>query len=405
MNEVFRSCLGGRNGLLHLGTNTGSISESKTAPPPATATRSRPVTWEILESPEGWRDETLRRCWSRLVEERGDPFAVHQSPIWFDHLEASRFGLGCSVAVARTDSGEIVGIAPLYLDHHPIVLHSVRRIRLRTRPLKILSIAGGQPTVALEGISYSGLVSRLIEANPSLEGISLHGVPVGSDFHAYVTRSIEITKRFFVCQRAGLEQIQTIPLPETYQAFLDRYDSKRRYNIRRQIRTLREFTEGRLEFRRITAPEDVQFFLEARSTMGRVRASVPQGEPNRIEPTELARLQDQAVRGLLRCYLLLDGDRPLASILGCQYGGVYMLGETRYNPAYEKHSPGTSLFHLAIEDLLSNNDMKPKLVSLGYGGPHASYETMNRKLRRLKILDSPVIFFFARGWIRTISPV
>src|SRR5205085_12301169 len=137
-----------------------------------------------------------------------------------------------------------------------------------------------------------------------------------------------ITGRFFVFTWPGLDHIHTIPLPATFEAFLAKYDAKKRYNLRRQLRLLRERTRGSLEFRRITAPGDVPLFLDAEAALTGDGSSSRYSESDGLEAMELDRLRDQAARGLLRSYLLLDGDRPIASILGMQRGDIYFIGKT-----------------------------------------------------------------------------
>jgi hypothetical protein len=79
----------------------------------------------------------------------------------------------------------------------------------------------------------------------------------------------------------------------------------------------------------------------------------------------LARHCDIAERGLLRCYLLRAGDRPIACIHGKQHRAIYVVDYTFYHPDYEKFSPGTTALHLAIEDLLVHRPARS--INLGYG--------------------------------------
>ena len=81
------------------------------------------------------------------------------------------------------------------------------------------------------------------------------------------------------------DRISVIPLAASYTEFLSRYGSKKRYNLRRQLRLLREQMDGTLELRVIRSGPDLPEFLDSlRSLFGwdvESRAKTPRspGEP------------------------------------------------------------------------------------------------------------------------------
>jgi hypothetical protein len=86
-----------------------------------------------------------------------------------------------------------------------------------------------------------------------------------------------------------------------------------------------------------------------------------------------------AVRGLLRCYLLLCHGVCVACIGGIQVGRTYYLDSSMYHPRYARFSPGTVMLQLVVEDLIRYRPAT--LINFGYGNPCYSHSATNVRLR------------------------
>ena len=58
-----------------------------------------------------------------------------------------------------------------------------------------------------------------------------------------------------------------------------------------------------------------------------------------------------ADHGWFRSYLLFCGETPCAFLGGYQWKGRYYIDEIGFDPAFTKHSPGTVLQMMAIQDM------------------------------------------------------
>jgi hypothetical protein len=174
-------------------------------------------------------------------------------------------------------------------------------------------------------------------------------------------------------------------LPPTFEEYLARYPAKKRYNLRRQARLLREQGEGRLDLHRIESPDRVPFLLEAEAWMRPLpsRARVPGAglAGGTWRPEEVL---DLAGRGLLRGYVLMCGDDPVGVIKGVQYGRTYSVMDTVYREDHAALSPGTTALFLAIEDLLQNRPVET--IDFGFGKPRQRLHPCNVTLEMVSVL-------------------
>jgi CelD/BcsL family acetyltransferase involved in cellulose biosynthesis len=140
-------------------------------------------------------------------------------------------------------------------------------------------------------------------------------------------------------------------LPASLDEFLKRRSKKHRYWLRRIIRVFEDEHKGKVEYKIVTKPEQLDEFCAAAET---VAASTYQrglgvGFANTEETRR--RLQLAAEKGWLRAYLICVDGKPLAFWGGRLYNSVMYLEWTGYNPAYRKFELGTVLFLKMIEDL------------------------------------------------------
>ena len=88
--------------------------------------------------------------------------------------------------------------------------------------------------------------------------------------------------------------------------------------------------------------------------------------------------------------MLLGGSRPVAGIYGERFGKTYMLGATLHDPAYDAFSPGTTLFHLVVEDLIK--DKRVASINLGYGYSRYGHRTTSM------VLDYASFWLYPKTW-------
>jgi len=87
-------------------------------------------------------------------------------------------------------------------------------------------------------------------------------VPTDSFLWDYLRRSPVLRERFLWHAPAGVRPFHALELPDSYDKYLDRFGKKKRYNLKRQVRLLREHGGG-LTLERVEAPEQTADFADA----------------------------------------------------------------------------------------------------------------------------------------------
>ncbi len=340
--------------------------------------------WEFLSSPREWAAPELRRAWQCLIGERSTPRLIYQTPGWFDHIASLQSQDQIAVAVTRNLTGQVNGIVPIRiargaLDFH-LAGHTVGRI-----PMRKALVLGGLPLVPEDPVFLDNLFASMSSSLPGVDGIGLSGVQVGSFLWQYLHSSRVLRDRYLLHVAEGVRPYHILPLPPTFDEYLAHYNSKKRYNLKRQIKILRERGAGRLELRRIDSPDDVQCLLDAEAQM------VP--DPQRFSGLggkqedhlwSRRKVVDMAERGFLRSYVLICGDDSISLIKGLQYGTTYSALQTLYRKDYASLSPGAATQYLVVEDLLKHRPAQ--LIDFGFGEPNQKHHTSNVSLEMACVL-------------------
>jgi hypothetical protein len=289
-----------------------------------------------------------------------------------------------AVAVTRDRTGQVNGIAPFRiaagsLDFH-VSEHTLARI-----PVRKALMLGGLPLFPENEGVLDKLFDWMWSFLPKVGGISLSGMEVGSFLWQYLHTSEALRKRYLVHVAEGVRPYHILPLPKTFEEYLAQYHAKKRYNLKRQIKILRERGGGRLELRRIDSPGDAQCLLDAEALMAPdPRRFSGLGGKQADSFWTRRKIVDMAERGFLRSYVLTCGDEPISLIKGLQYGTTYSALQTLYRKDYASLSPGAACQYLVVEDLLKYRPAQ--LIDFGFGEPNEKHHTSNATLQMACVL-------------------
>jgi hypothetical protein len=328
--------------------------------------RREEVTWELLPARAALDcPDTLRR-WRELLGEYATGQYTYQTPEWFAHVdEHGAAGDRAVLALARAD-GVVRGLAPLSVSRDWLCFRVAGRTLFRS-PLMKLSILGGHPLLPESHSLYDGLFHALDVGFPECDGVGLSGVTLGSFLRHYLWESSALRGAYLPHLVDGVRSAYSMALPALFSDYLASLRRKKRYNIGRETRLLREHGMGALELDRIDTPVAVPGFLGALATLaqsaGRRWADYCPGGDHNAAGRWLA---GAARLGLLCSYLLRCRGVPVAALFGYQHGDTCLVECTLYSPAHARFSPGTVLLHLAIEDLIGRG---VRCIDFGVGNP------------------------------------
>ncbi|WP_437915354.1 GNAT family N-acetyltransferase [Sorangium sp. So ce302] len=209
------------------------------------------------------------------------------------------------------------------------------------------------------------LLQAVLSAKVPYQMISIEGLPVESDLLRLLRSSPRVRREFWVDTPAEVTPRRLVDLPGNFDAYLAKFSGRTRRTLKYKAKRLtRAMTDG-MRLQRITRKEELPRFLEqaglvaARSWQGRCLGQSVDGQAMRCK------LEAFAERGWLRGYLLLNGDAPVAFVIGMLDESTYYYERVGYDPAWAAYHPGSVLLLMILEDLCA--DGVPRTLDFGYG--------------------------------------
>ena len=352
---------------------------------PASASVEWSPGWEFVDSPAEWSAPSLRREWESLTSQPGHPRQIYQTSAWFDHIVATCSGQRVLLAVKRDTDGRLQGLVPIRIAREPLEFR-VAGHALGSLTTRNALIMGGLAGVPEDQAILDSLFTSLSRALSDCDAIRLSCVAVESRLWRYLSTASLIRENFLlhVVQAVG-PSYSVLRLPATFDEYLAHYSAKKRYNLKRQLRLLRDHGKGRLELRRIETPEGVPQLLDAEAwvlaTPARSATLIAGRAYRTWRPDEVL---DLAERGFLRSYILECGTGPIGIVKGVQYAKTYSVMDTVYRDDHASFSPGTTTLYLTIEDLLKHRSVET--VDFGFGMPRQSFHPSAVTLDMVSVL-------------------
>ncbi len=279
--------------------------------------------------------------WKELLARDPDRH-IFATPEW-NKVWWEEFGAGKDLFVVTVRRAEdLVGIVPLYRK-----FEGDRRIVRFLGGVQLTDYLG--PICSLDDRAdvAAALVSWLGTDEIAWDEFDAHNMPVPFGFGEFLVAHAD---------RAGfdfsVEQEETsavLPLPGSWDEYLDMLDSKERRELRRKRRrfarevpdaTVRRATDESLD-------RDLKYFVELHRGA--------EGHKGHFMKPEVATFFDRLAHALmshgwLRLDLLEIGDRPVASTFSFELGGTFYLYNSAYEPELKRLSPGVVLVSRLIEE-------------------------------------------------------
>ena len=333
-------------------------------------------TYLIEDASDRIGDSALLLRWRELLAESESHDRVYQSPEFFDYLRstATRHTPPRLFTVLERASRTVVGVVPLVLRHHSFEF-SAGRWRLGSLPAFSVTLLGSAPLMSARPDLLDLLFEFLLEQFPKCHAISLTSLPLDSKLWRSISDYVGGARGYRQHLLNNWRDCHQIPLPANFEAFMAQFGSKRRYNLKRQQRQLRDHGGGQLDLHRIERPEQLASMLEALA-----RLITPE---HRAQLWTADEMQGLAQHGMLLCYQIDCGGQPCALILGLRSSDTLHLFNIFHDSALDHLSVGTTILHMAIEDLCGH---RFACIDLGYGTPGHSYQSSNVTVQRGHVL-------------------
>lgn len=326
-----------------------------TGKPGETDALKRNYTTRVISTEEEIR--AILPDWERCRRDQSQ-FYIEQRPEWvFDRV--GDLNTGKLRVVLLYEGSRIVGVAPLCLGEWKVTW----RVRL----------PGGSRTFARFSLSRAEFYAKSFLSPPesqAQEALFQALLQTGSPCHEMHFPPTAVDS--FLGQRLhkktsgwwrwspgkpGVHRM--IRLAPTFDEYLQKQFSKEtRRKLKQEVRRLDREGEENTRLLCITQEAELDSFLEQVE-----RVSLQSWQAHRqgyvVRAAERrAWLSELAVRGWLRCYLLVRGDAPLAFLIGYQSDGAYSTHTTGYDYRLSKRAPGKVMWYRVLEDLHTQKDLQ-----------------------------------------------
>lgn len=321
------------------------------------------VQWET----ERENDPAFLLEWRALLDRSSGPEPIYQSPEFLQYIRAtSRDPAEVEILTVRDAAdGRLLALTPIRYRDLAMGLQ-VRHWRLKLGSLHVGTVMGSSVLGEESPDVLEGMVRFVLAERSRVVALSLPALPQSSVSQQSLLDLTASQRDLFSCVLHGWRECHKIPLPGDFNAYLAQFGSKHRYNLKRQIRLLREHAP--LELLRIDQPAAVDQLAAALD-----RLAPPEVKAALISNEKFAAM---ARLGMLRSYVLLSEGVPVAALVATQHGEILHLHNVLTDPAMLRFSVGTSILYLAIEDLCS--EARFSAIDLGYSSPSHSHQSSNR---------------------------
>jgi hypothetical protein len=246
------------------------------------------------------------------------------------------------------------------------------------------------PGVTLD-IPFTKLTTKIADTLPpwgefssDVEVAVVSGQPIDKDLPRLVFQENSI--RYVTVN----ENRYYVDLSGTFAAYLKKFSSKSRANLRKSVRKFTDFCGGHIRFQEFHAAREMAEFFQFASEVSRktyqerIGQGLPRSDKFRERVVSLA--NSDAVRG----YILFHAERPIAYIFCDAQDENLIYEHLGYDPEFREWSPGRVLLYLMLERLFAEQRFR----FLDFGGTEHEY----KKFFSTASIRCARIHYFRRTW-------
>lgn len=311
--------------------------------------------------------------WRELLSRSDNSQKIYQSPEYFSFVRgrmAADRRLIC-LEIRDEQTGEVCGIVPISSGGMSLSMPVTRSIKIPVN-VPAFDILGSEPLMPMNAELVTALlrfIHRTIVPSPVL---SMQAMRASGAFYGHLSALEKESPLLNVFVADGFRDCHVTTLPSSFAQYQAQFSSKKKYNLNRQVRLLREAIPN-LRLRRLETREDVPALMQAIKKF-------------QSGDWSAGGFQALAERNMLLCYVLEDDAAQYGVVIGKRYGDKFYVHNIDCDEAYHKLSIGTSIMHMAIEDL--TDTLKMSSIDYGYGSPTYQYNASNITESRGRVIVS-----------------
>src|SRR5205085_12632097 len=123
-----------------------------------------------------------------------------------------------------------------------------------------IAVLGSEPLMPPDAAVHDRLFAAIAASDPHADAIYFHSLPTDSFCWSYLQESSSIREHFLLHVVAGPRPFHLLRVPQSFNDFVAGFRPKKRYNLARQVRVLRDHAGGELRLQRVDSPAHVPGF-------------------------------------------------------------------------------------------------------------------------------------------------
>lgn len=250
-------------------------------------------------------------------------------------------------------NGDLVAIVPLIgrRKQVPIRLGLIRLLEPVARVAKLPDFEFPREEAVDPFEVFSAVLSVFREQSQQADIVMVDSAPEPPTGHSSSNFTVKDVQNTYVVEVEG-----------DFGSYEQKLSSNSRMKIRRKVRQFEKTPGARVETICYRAPEEMDALREQLRRVWEKSWHARVGQ----QPVPSERfLKTLAQTRWIRCYALLVGEQPVASILGFQYRGTYYYEASAYDQEWQDRSPGTVLLYAALKDIFEQD--RPARFDFGSG--------------------------------------
>jgi CelD/BcsL family acetyltransferase involved in cellulose biosynthesis len=165
-------------------------------------------------------------------------------------------------------------------------------------------------------------------------------------------------RRAFVRYVTRQEKIHYIAFTGSFDEYLKHFSKKPRYNLQRSVRKFTELSGGKIAWAEMKSQADMETFHTLAVAISQRSYQRKLGRGFNESARFRRNLVERAREGLVRGYVLMHQERPVAFAFCRIHGEVITYARIGYDPDLKDHSPGTVLLYLILERLFESKEFR-----------------------------------------------
>jgi len=245
------------------------------------------------------------------------------------------------ILIFKDENGDIMGIAPLMVKDKTLQFIASQEV---SDYCDFIDKKEGRREF------YENLLNYLELNYAEMERIELINVKQSSPSLTFLPQLAENHGFAYVCHE--IEVAPFLPLPSSYESYLDQLDKRNRHELKRKLKRVESLEK--IKTLRITSPQELKIYTQDFIKLHKNSSAFKAKFWNRKGMTDffLELINRFSLKGWIELNFLLHEDKVIAALLNFSFFDRLYFYNSTYDREYAWYSPGLFLFNQSLKQAI-----------------------------------------------------